>query len=366
MAAKQVFNRSSVGKASTRPNGPAPVPQYLHQRGNVYYFKRKIPAGVERAFPEAKGQMWKSLDTTHIGTALVLLDVEVKSFELRVAEERRRSMQGDASAKPKRSIEHCLASVHIPALLSRYEHAHLVTDDEERPGLSRFEVSERLANWGEGIEHLQQSLAVDDFSGVVECARDLLRGERLIAAPGSTAWNELLHALARKDIEVLRHQRDRLMGLGTRTSPNVPVAPRDMPHMRPLFESWQRGQSNQKTIDAVERCVAEWERLHRQLPLEAITKRHAKDYRDVLIAEGLATETIKNRLGYLRAIWNHECDEIEIEAKVNPFEGIPVSAAHLCERLQATRQRRRSRLLDASSRAVRRCAHRRGRAASTR
>lgn len=33
-------------------------------RGSTFYFKRRVPTGLEHAFPEARsGQVWKSLDT---------------------------------------------------------------------------------------------------------------------------------------------------------------------------------------------------------------------------------------------------------------------------------------------------------------
>ena len=70
-----------------RPTGS--LPRYLFRRGDTLYFKRKIPADVAHGFAEVKGQIWKSLGTSLVEKAKVLLAVEVTEFDLKVAELRR-------------------------------------------------------------------------------------------------------------------------------------------------------------------------------------------------------------------------------------------------------------------------------------
>lgn len=66
-----------------------PLPQYLFRRGRTFYFKRKVPKGLENVFSEAKaGQVWKSLETTLLHQAEVMLRAEVAHFDMRVAQAR--------------------------------------------------------------------------------------------------------------------------------------------------------------------------------------------------------------------------------------------------------------------------------------
>lgn len=72
-----------------RPTLPQPLPQYLLRRGSTFYFKRKVPKGLEHAFPEAQsGQVWKSLETSLLHQAAVMLRAEVAHFDMRVAQAR--------------------------------------------------------------------------------------------------------------------------------------------------------------------------------------------------------------------------------------------------------------------------------------
>lgn len=64
-------------------------PQYLLLRGATYYFKRKVPKGLEHVFPESSaGQVWKSLETGLLHQAQVMLRAEVAHFDMRVAQAR--------------------------------------------------------------------------------------------------------------------------------------------------------------------------------------------------------------------------------------------------------------------------------------
>lgn len=58
------------------------LPRYMHRRGAVYYFKRKIPSDAAHAFPRYKGQVWKSLGTEDYERAKLQLAVEVTQFDL--------------------------------------------------------------------------------------------------------------------------------------------------------------------------------------------------------------------------------------------------------------------------------------------
>jgi site-specific recombinase XerD len=82
---------STTSADDLRPDRSRPqaLPQYLFRRGSTFYFKRKVPKGLENEFPEAtSGQVWKSLETTLLHQAEVMLRAEVAHFDMRVARAR--------------------------------------------------------------------------------------------------------------------------------------------------------------------------------------------------------------------------------------------------------------------------------------
>ena len=112
------------------------LPLYLHRRGETYYFKRKIPADVARAFPDCKGQVWKSLKTTQYDDALIALTRENREFE-RICR-RGRGKEGHSrhqiealKERPPGTTKYLLPE-HIPVLIQRFEHYFLRMDDDER------------------------------------------------------------------------------------------------------------------------------------------------------------------------------------------------------------------------------------------
>ncbi len=83
-----MYHTDSQG--AQRPKPSQKLPQYLMVRGSTYYFKRRIPAGLENEFPEARsGQVWRSLETDLLSKARVMLEAELAQFNLRVAAARR-------------------------------------------------------------------------------------------------------------------------------------------------------------------------------------------------------------------------------------------------------------------------------------
>lgn len=84
----------------------ARLPKYLFLRGSTFYFKRRVPCGLEHAFPEARGgQLWKSPDTDLLSKAAIVLEAERAQFELRVAaackehaDQRKRGLEAEAQS----------------------------------------------------------------------------------------------------------------------------------------------------------------------------------------------------------------------------------------------------------------------------
>lgn len=94
--------------AQQRPKPSQKLPKYLMVRGSTYYFKRRIPAGLENEFPEARsGQVWKSLETDLLSKARVMLEAELAQFNLRVATARK------AAAEQRKSELTAVGDSHL-------------------------------------------------------------------------------------------------------------------------------------------------------------------------------------------------------------------------------------------------------------
>ena len=325
---KATSGPSTATVETKKPARQGALPPYLFQRGNTFYFKRKIPSELAHAFPQYKGQIWKSLGTDNLQKAKLLLAVEVTEFDLTVT---RLKVQRAARAanltplrRPEEGTTKTLLEAHIPALLARYAHAHLSTDDEERRGMTAEERTERLQDWEQGLAMLRDAAASDDVSAIEETAEVILEAERLNAPPGSEVREQFLRQLLYKDIEILEQQRDRLLGKGVVTQIREPVAPRNLPTLMTLFQDWKKKQDRLRTIDAVEKVVVDFHDQHGALPVESLRAKDARDFRDKLIGRKLSAETIKNRIGYLATLVRHGKNELVEGMSGNPFENIEV------------------------------------------
>ena len=92
-------SKPAVPTTASRPYSK--LPRYLHRRGQLFYFKRKIPADLRHVFGDGREQHWKALGTTLLEKARVLLAVEVSEFDFEVAKHRRASAANQAGVRVK-------------------------------------------------------------------------------------------------------------------------------------------------------------------------------------------------------------------------------------------------------------------------
>jgi integrase len=298
------------------------LPPYLHLREKTYYFKRKIPTDAAKAFLPANDQLWKSLKTSDLNKALTALPKEIEEFDRKVLKARCltsyvRKQINRLKDRPDGTSKYLLAA-HIPVLLDGYEQALLAMDDDERKELTRDERAQRLQEFEEGLQHLYEDAAGDNFLAWEEIAQDMLAGEKLIAPPNSELRTELLRQLMQRDIEILESQCARLKGR-VKPTPRAPPSARSLPTMRDLFLGWKVKQVKQRTIDTYETCVAEFESIHGAIPVVAIEPSHVREYRDQLLKTKMMKGTAENRIGQLSTLLTHGQREIVDHITVNPF-----------------------------------------------
>ena len=104
-----------------------------------------------------------------------------------------------------------------------------------------------------------------------------------------------------------------------------------------LFEHWKLDQSRPRTVGAVQRAVMQFRALHGPLPVETITRQHARAYRDTLIERQLSKGTVENAIGFLSTLVRHGMLETVENLATNPFERILVNGA---KGLRAPKDRR--------------------------
>ncbi|NWG74068.1 MAG: site-specific integrase [Rubrivivax sp.] len=279
------------------------LPKYMCRRGRMLYFKRKVPRDVLAGFAEQRaGQVWRSLGTDLVEPAKVLLAVEVTEFELRVAELRRqRALQSAARSAPGREGATTTGpELALPTGEGDTAHHGTNARAEQRAGAPVLLPNGQTMATRRAARSSQRAPAGLGLpAGADVCAACALisrpaRGAQLPAAmsPGIAGINAVVR-----------------------------------PTMLHLFEDWKRKQTRVRTINAVRTVVLEFRAMHGALPVEEITKAHARAYRDFLIERRLSRLTVENRIGFLATLVRHGMREMVEALAVNPFEGIDVSAA---------------------------------------
>ncbi|WP_431273482.1 DUF6538 domain-containing protein [Variovorax ureilyticus] len=266
---------------TSAPSGKpsATLPRYLYRRGSTYYFKRKIPTDCAAAFPQCQGTLWKSLGTELLEKARVLLAVENTEFDLAVAAHRK---------------------AHAGQRLNQAGFGSSSGSQPPERGISTAGVAPS------GTSAHQVEL----LKGIEATLAEL----RALVLPGSNPPN----------------------GDNSRAVPAIPRrveraaergSTRDRrPTMLHLLEDWKLKQTRERSIAAVESVVMDFRKLHGPLAVEAITRQHARAFRDQLIERQLGVRTIENRIGYLSTLFRHGQREIVEHLALNPFENMAIQS----------------------------------------
>lgn len=297
---------------------------YLHERDGWFYFKRKIPVAIQWAFGGVK-QVWKSLETSKFDEAVEALTASLKVFDAEAENARKTKSAAAARREQVRKrgtgTTKYLLDAHIEPLLERFEHAHLITDDDERCGLTRPELIERGSELGAALAQMLEQAATETYSGYEEVAQELLTGEQLLAPPGSDIRHTLLQRLLQRDIRIVEIQLERLRGKVTPTTKAEPPPPRHLMSMLDIFQSWSATQTSPRTIDTYRGFVAEFEHVAGALPCVAVGLDDVEVFCGRLEARGCSRETVENYIGGLATLLRHGISKgLMPLATANPFE----------------------------------------------
>ncbi|WP_157979364.1 site-specific integrase [Rhodoferax ferrireducens] len=283
----------SAPSLASSPRQPyAKLPQYLHRRGRLFYFKRKIPADLRHVFGDGREQMWKALGTSLLEKAKVMLAVEVSEFDFAVAKQRR-LLAARAAGVPERATEArtSLPCGTAPGAPSPEQQAHLDLVHSLEDGLLKLRAMVPASpSTSSGASHGEVRVPT---------------GVKTRTPPS----NSVVKPKAKPATQVC-------------TDPTYGARKPTLLH---LYEDWKRKQTRHRTTNAVLKTVHEFREIHGSLAVESITRQHARDYRDLLIEKGLAKGSIENRIGFLSTLVRHGMVEIIEDLARNPFEKIGIT-----------------------------------------
>lgn len=317
------------------------MPERLHKRDGIYYFRAKYPADLRSLFTSA--ERWKSLRTKDIAEARLRVRVESLRFDAEMAELRKRKNE------PLRSA---LSRTEIDQIAAAYLHELMAEDEEMRvEGLTHSEY--RGAN--EAVDIVLPEAKRDAAIGNVAPYRDefddwlVSNGHRL--DPSAPAYREVLHRMLREFVKHLNAVAERQAGNFVETPP-APSPANSGPTLRELIDAYlsdPAASRNSKTLmtyrivfDALAEIVGE------SKPARDITRGDCERVRDVLLklpsnarkkypgmpllsavelgakdgAPVLGPGTINNYLNNLAALFNWGIETWRAER--NPAKGLSV------------------------------------------
>lgn len=308
------------------------LPEYMTIRKGVWYFKRKVPTDVLRLMDSPKEQIWKSLGTGDLVEATRKLKECLADFDEMVKKARQKADSSKRRVPKVRApgTTKYLQEAHIPALLERYEFFMLETDDEERTEIGKIKEKlerrqarqERLELMEEGVAHLREQAADENYSEHEEVAQQLLEDEHLIAPPGTQVRKMLLNGLVHLDLKLMKMQLDRVHGEVDKTPKRAPISPRNLPTLFDLHARWVRSQTIARTKQTYLSFVEKFESLHGALPVTAINDEHVDAYVRHLAKEGVTRETARNHISGLATLVREGLDKKQAKAVANPFENV--------------------------------------------
>lgn len=300
------------------------LPKFLAVRNGIYYFKRKIPANLVAEFGN-QSQIWKSLKTSNLSQATRALSIEVATFELRATTTKLR-MASEGIVVGSIGKMQPLRAEMIPALTQRY-YVHMLDKEQLNVGISSplepAELANRKREADEALQYYQNATIQNDLSVVEETLGQLLRGEGLSADRDSVLRGQFAEQLLITEVAVLHEQRARLDG-NKKATPLSPLAIRLQPTLLDYLETWKdQKRRPMKTVETTTRMVNMYNTMMGELPASLITFTDVVAFRDKLVDINLSAETIRNRLGLLRAVVNSYFVEKKMQGANNPFDKVP-------------------------------------------
>lgn len=297
----QSFEFSENARSGNRTLGESKITNlHFDKRNDCFYLKMKTPRRFKHVY--RREHIRRSLSTSDHGVA-----------EIRVAEKRnqvineleallvgRKVKNTKSTAVPK--TEHHLLEAHIPVIIHNFKTAALRADQKTREMMGDDDLDTYCESTEHQLKAVTRTLARMKFHEFLPVTRELLNREKL-TSPTNKTLEMLTEAVAIAQGDILKTIKQRNQGefadLHHRTAC---IEARGLPTLRDALTHWALSQSNRKTIQAHQNCVAEFESIVGNVPLSSISGAIVEGYASKLVDKQLSGATIRNRLGYLNTM----------------------------------------------------------------
>lgn len=294
------------------------VASNLTKRGEVWYFRTRVPSHLVKAFGRAMVSL--SLETSDTATA--------KVRARRRREELDRAFEALEVSGPRPDADYAGSVLHlsdddIDRLCERYRTQVLVSDELQRiKGLSRDDRQLDVDIYEAGLPSMREAYAVGDLAQVYPSLRTFLDDTRLKLHRQSPSYERLARRFQQAEIEVYEALLRRRNGI----SVHIPITATDALSIDGVYRCWVRQKKTRlpKTVRAFEQAFEEFKSRCNAPTARLVKKRDAVSFRDTLMsANEVSARTISKHLSFLRAAF--QCAVNDGLLDLNPFDGIRVA-----------------------------------------
>jgi integrase len=302
------------------------MPSHVTRRGDVYYFRARVPSHLVEAFG-------RSVVSLSLGTRDPV-EARRRARERRVEFERALAQLHVASSSNatsrsddwRGSVLH-LADRDIEALCERYVAQRLDEDEQQRSkGLAPTTHELDLDLLEIALPRMRSAYARGDLSDVYPDLRRFLDEIGLKLSRTSPSYERLARRFQQADLELHEALLKRRSGVPV----HLPAIVSDRaPSIDDVLDCWKRhGTRNAKTLRSFEQAF-ELLRRHCNAPNARLLKKSdAIAFRNALQDKGEhSPRTVGKVIGFLRAAFQCAVDDDMLEA--NPFAGVKVTLREL-------------------------------------
>ena len=321
------------------------MPPYLTRKQNTYYFRQSIPAELRAIL--GKREIKKSLGRDYVRALRDCKRVAVEADSM-LADAR---AQFDNRPVEPFSYEGIRRTRHIP--LTRVtpeleiEFSNLVcaalleTDQETRiAGMDHETFTEYGQHIQDGLAALRRQLAMGDLEPMFNSTREFLIGRGYQPEFSLEDWRRLAYAMTQSTLQAYEGMAARQQGMIILTPtdallPNqyivqnavrTPAVTDDTVTWSGLYATWENECQRPKNTKTSYLAAMTLFTSTCSLPPHEVTRDHALQFRDFLLAQGLNPATVANKIGFIGTLINTGRNSSQYAKHLpnNPFEHVTI------------------------------------------
>lgn len=310
-----------AGTPPSRKDGSVAQQTRLHKRGNVYYFRAKIPQSIQHLYaPQTEIKF--SLRTTSLKEAKAL----VNQFSVKYDAEFDLKQQTLDSQEALPTVLRIVDEATAKAIGRLWVRQVVESDEHIRQMMSDDEFEAREADLAASEQFMRQALARGKVDIVEHAMLQFLALKGIQLDCDATGRQLLCKHFLNAYTEGLQHQRRRSQGeivIGAEVAPDattyqVTNASPQHVTLNELFIDWREAVAdrNANSVAAVQAVVVEFDTLMKGKAPSSYTRADFKAFKKHLEERGNGSRTVGKKLGFLSAILNYAIEDEKLT--VNP------------------------------------------------